>query len=71
MSDDVPPERPAGSFVGNIIWPRPGHCFRMVSDGRRGGSPIPCPAPVVWRGVVARPDGVSVKVEACEGHAPS
>ena len=66
---DVPPERPADAYVGNIIWPRPGRCFRMVADRRRGGSPIACPEPVVWRGVVARPDGVRVEVEACEEHA--
>ena len=66
---DVPPERPASSFVGNIIWPRPGRCFRMVADRGRGGSPIACPEPVVWRGMVTRPDGVRGEVEACEGHA--
>ena len=66
---DVPPERPANSFVGYIIWPRPGRCFRMVADRRRGGSPVPCPEPVAWRGVVERPHGVRVEVEACEGHA--
>ena len=66
---DVPPERPAGSYVGNIIWPRPGRCFRMVANRRRGGSPIPCPDPVRWQGFVVNPAGRRIAVEACDGHA--
>ena len=66
---DVPPESPTDSYVGNIIWPRPGRCFRRVADPDGGGSPIACPEPVVWRGVVERPDGVTVEVEACAEHA--
>ena len=69
--DRRPARASRSSYVGNIIWPRPGRCFRMVADHRRGGSPISCPAPVVWRGVVTRPDGVRVEVEACREHASS
>ena len=65
---DTPRLRPP-PYVGNVIWPRPGRCFRMVYGDGRNDYPAPCPEPVIRRGVILDPKGRRVTVEACEVHA--
>jgi len=58
-------------YVANVIAPRPGVCFRFVSDPdpAREGHPMRCPEPVAAAGVVVDPNGRRIAVEACAGHA--
>lgn len=63
-----PPSSPA-AYAGNVIAPVPGRCFRYVDGGLSSGYPGPCSEPVAWKGIVVRPDGRQVAVEACDRHA--
>jgi hypothetical protein len=64
------PDPPRGtSYVGNVIDPSPGRCFRWVYGNGRNGYPTRCPEPVHWRGIVVNPRGERIEVEACDGHA--
>jgi hypothetical protein len=67
MVDTPSPPRGA-SYVGNVISPSPGQCFRWVYGNGRNGYPTQCPEPVRWRGVVVNPRGQRIDVEACDDH---
>lgn len=56
------------THVGNVAWPTPGHCFRMVYSGHNG-YPTRCPEPPRRHGVFVNPRGERWPVEACEEHA--
>lgn len=58
----------AKKFIGNVIAPRPGACFRYVAAAPHG-FPMAGPEPVRWRGVVTNPAGKAIAEEACDQHA--
>lgn len=64
-----PRNRSAAPYVGNVIAPHPGACFRYVSDEPHGGFPMRCPEAVTFRGVVVNPAGKRIVVDAGDVHA--
>ena len=61
---------PPAPYFANVIAETPGRCLRYVADDTRGGYPMPCPEPVAVSGVMVKPAGKRIAVDACAGHSP-